>query len=727
MISRLLLTVLSCCIACIGYAQLTFRGTVLDENDNPISNANVRIEKSNIATTSNNAGKFILEGVPQGSYTIRASRIDYEAVRMNVNESSDDLILRMTKTNLNLNEVVITGTGTHHKLKNSPIPIEVINEKDIEFTGAVTFDNVLSMLSSSTNTKGTANISLNGLGNKHILILVDGKKLAGDTSGDNDLSRIDMSNVKRIEIVKGGASALYGSDAMGGVINIITNTPKENINISNTTRISRKGQFYEAVNAGFKHKKFSSLTSYQRDQTDGWQLSKQEITSKGKLVDTDKQAVTGYHSNVLAQKFTYNPTKALSIYTKGGYYEKQTDRAYSAYIYDMLYKDYNMSLGADYQLKKHTDYIRFDTYFDNYEYYKKYFKDTKSFKIGDKDLSKRQRYVNSTLKGVFGIGEFNKINTGLDFTNDYLNNPGNMAKSKTAYTLAAYIQDELTINRWSIVPGVRFIHHETFKNRLTPKLSVMYGLDHFSFRGSYSSGFRTPNLMELYYDYESGSTISQGNLNLKPEKSNYFSLNGEYFNSFISISVTGYINNISDIIVRNRRDDLLNPEEISNGFSSKYLYENISKARTKGLDISLNAYICKNLTFGLNYSYLDARDKTNNKRLDGSAYHTGTASLNWKKEMKKYFFNVNLNGRSQSSGYYAQSSNKYINSKVSAYQLVNIATTHTFTGFKSFIPQFGIGIDNIFNYKDDKPFNSRYSNTTLGRSLFVSLTLKFKK
>ncbi|MCD8540212.1 MAG: TonB-dependent receptor plug domain-containing protein, partial [Leadbetterella sp.] len=126
---------------------------------------------------------------------------------------------------INLDQVVVTGTGTHHKLKDTPVPIEVMSAADIKKAGITDFQTAMTMLqpslSFSTNAMGSY-LMMNGLSNKYVLILVNGKKLTGDTSNNIDLSQINMNNVKRIEVLKGAASALYGSDAIAGVINIIT-------------------------------------------------------------------------------------------------------------------------------------------------------------------------------------------------------------------------------------------------------------------------------------------------------------------------------------------------------------------------------------------------------------------------------------------------------------------------------------------------------------------------
>lgn len=721
---KLLLTALGCCVVSVALAQMTLQGKVVDEDGQPVLCATVRLEKTSIGAVTNGKGEFVFKDVPNGEYVMRTSRMDFETQKHDVSRTDNNLLIRLKKSYLNLNEVVVTGTGTYHRLKDTPVPVEVITAKEIANTGALNFEDAISALSTSINTKGAYNIVMNGLRNKQVLILVDGKRLAGDVGGDNDLERIDMSNIKRIEVVKGGASSLYGSEAMGGVINIITNTPQNSMDIVSATRISKYGQFNQNANVGFKVGKFISQTTYQRRQTEGWQLSPYEIKSLSKptrdtLVETGKQAMAAYHSNTVSQKFVFNPTKKSSVYTKGVYFDKKTDRPYADYAYDMFYKDYNFALGGDYHFRKHINYITFDSYFDNYEYYKDYLKKSGKFEAGDRDLTKRQRLFNTTVKGVFSLGENHKLNTGLDFMNEYMKNPESLAESKSAYTMAFYAQDEIkVIERLSVVAGFRLLHHETFKNKFTPKASVMYALDHFNFRASYAMGFRAPNLQELYYDKISGSMVSQGNINLKPERSNYFSLNTEYISDHFTFSITGYINNIKDII--DRQVQPLTPEDEAGGIKTRYMYNNVSKARTQGVDVAINTFLGDGFSIGINYSYLDARNRIDNKPLFGSSRHTGILNGNWMKEWKHYRLNVNLNSRLQSETYYTD-----MNAR--PFQLWNLATSHAFTGAKNLIFEPGFGIENIFNFRDEKPFGSKYATTSPGRTVFASLTLKFKK
>ena len=127
-----------------------------------------------------------------------------------------------------LQEVVVTGTGTQHLLKDAPVQTEVISQ-----TASFAFNE---------NDMGS-HLQMNGLGNSYVLILVDGRRLHGDNGGENDLSLIDPHNIEKIEIVKGASSALYGSDAIAGVINIITKKHREQgLMLENTSRVGSYGE-----------------------------------------------------------------------------------------------------------------------------------------------------------------------------------------------------------------------------------------------------------------------------------------------------------------------------------------------------------------------------------------------------------------------------------------------------------------------------------------------------
>lgn len=726
-----MLTALLCCIASISFAQLSLRGRVVDENEKPIAGASVWIEYTTIGTSTDLKGEFSLEKIPEGNNLLRISALDYNGARETINRSNDNILIRMKHSPLKLNEVVVTGTGTINKLKSSPVAIDVISQRELQNTNIPTFENAMIALDPSMsftpNAMGSY-MQLNGLSNRYILVLVDGKKLGGDVRGNVDLNRIDMGNIKRIEVLKGAASSLYGSDAIAGVINIITNKPKDLVNFSTETRFSEYGQFTQNANLYLNVGGFSSSTSFQRNQADGWQLNKKEIIND-KEVDTDKQAMLRFYSDVFSQRFGYKATKELSMYVEGSLFDKKFKRPVSAYGFDMKYVDYSFGAGAKYLLKNN-GLITLDWNTDRFEYFKAYLKETKdkngvTFMPGEEEFVRRQKYNNINMKGTFNAGKFNKVTVGSEYKIDNLYAPtDSIGGSRNVYTLAFYAQDEINLfGKLNIVPGVRYIYNETFKNRVTPKVSAMYTLHDFNFRVSYATGFKTPELKQLFMKTEVTSkgktTLSVGNKDLKPESSNFYSVNAEYIKDFLSLAVTGYINNLKNKI--DTYEIELTPEEIAEGYNKKSSYHNIGRSRIQGVDFTFNSYLGYNLTLGGGYSYVNAKDLDTGKRLQRISRHTGNVNLNWFKDFGLFKSNFNLNGRLQSRRYYDDGDD------ARAYQLWNFATRHTFKSINGLVFEPGLGIENIFDFVDDKPFNRNYATLSPGRTFYASLKIKFSK
>jgi outer membrane receptor for ferrienterochelin and colicins len=706
------------------FAQIICKGKVVDEQNEPIAGANVWVEYTTLATVTDKNGEFSLANIPEGAHELRAKANHYYAKHTTVDKSKEGIVLTLERSPLKLNEVVVTGTGTRNHLKNSPVAVDVYTKRDLDKVNASSFENAMLALNPSMsftpNVMGSF-MQLNGLQNSYILVLVDGKKLAGDASGNTDLSRINMSNVKRIEIQKGAASSLYGSEAIGGVINIITDKPKEKILAQSYSRYAKYGQWTQNLNADINLGKFTYSSSFQRIQTDGWQLSTEEINSKKDTVDTDKKAQNKFYSDQHSQKLGFSPVENFSVYVQGGIFDKKIQRSPASYDYDMLYNDYNYGGGAKYMINK-KGAITLDYHHDVFEYTKVYIAKSGSYNIGDEEKGRTQKYDDMNIKGVYSMNKHNRFSAGVQYQRDYLESITDLKDgSRHAYTVSLYGQDELKLlnNKLQIVPGFRYVYHETFKNRFTPKLALMYSLSDFNFRAAYASGYKAPDLKKLYSSVESitKKTLSIPNMDLRPEISDYYSLGVEFNKDFLTASVSAYYNRLKDLITRKILSPI--PSEYSD-YNTVYQYQNSSKARIKGVDVTINSYIGCGLSIGAGYSFVDSYDYDAALPLEKISKHTGNFNANWNKRWWIVDSNICLTGRWQSRRYYKDGDSP-------AYNQWDLSTKHRIKNFKDFTIEPGIGIENIFDFVDRRPFGANYATISPGRTVFASLSIKFKK
>ena len=651
----------------------------------------------------------------------------------------------------NLNPVVVTGSGHHQRLKSTATPVHVLSSQEIREQGISTFDGALIRMmpqaSMAPSSMGTF-LRLNGLGNKYILVLINGQKLNGDISNNVDLNRINMSRVKRIEVLDGAASSLYGSDAIAGVINIITDQPTQQlIGVTSDTRVSGKGQLTENVTLDIFKNGFGSYTSYSHDQADSYQNNDLEYV-KGSDTETQRTIAplfTGYRADIIGQKFTYAPNQHLALNAGLDYSYKKTDRPETrsditgGTDYEMRYKGFRWNIGGIYKFTAKNS-LQANFTVDRFRYGKEYDVATKSNAVGDYVQSKKQRMMDGEVKAILGLLKDATTIFGADWRKDYLTaTSGDI--NEHVYSLAAYAQHEQKfLKDFTATVGLRLTHHETFKNHLTPKATLMYAPGNFRFRATYSAGFRAPGLDELYYHYFSvnrgKAQISFGNQDLKPEKSNYFSLNAEYRDEVIAVSVTGFLNRINDMVVKQNvkvtdaslamlRKEFPEMTDDEAGKLEQYaLYQNSDKGDVKGVQVNVSANLFAGFNLSTNYVYTYARSKSGDawSPLERSMRHAATIAANYHHVWGKYGLNVNLNGRLQSKTYYPGYED------APGFGIWNLHTTHSFDVAKWAFLEPSIGVDNLFDKVDRRIDSSqrKYALYSPGRMLVVGLKVRFK-
>ena len=664
-----------------------------------------------------------------------------------------------------LQEVVVTGSGTQHLLKNAPVQTEVITSKMLKNYGGRSLEDILAGLTASFSFSEDdmgSQMQLNGLGNDYILVLIDGKRIHGDVGGQNDLSLIDPQNIEKIEIVKGASSALYGSDAIAGVINIITKKHNEGLLVENTTRVGSYGDIRQHDGLGFAIGKLRSYTNFQLQHSDGWQNTATEDPSRTEhLIEDSQNKTVNRHTNwQVSERLTYDVLKNLELYAEGSTYWKRIYRPSGKYpidmkFYDLMYRNQSLAGGGVWKLNK-TDQVTLDVNWDRHAYYYYY---TAEWAMGDgldqhgnfttyypyfrddEVLQSDQRRMMAHLKGVFSLPYNNRLSGGLEWRYDYLKAPMRVEAGKaTDHTEAAYIQDEFShalSSRLSanITGGLRLNHNGQFGFRLTPKISGMLSIgENIRLRATWSQGFKTPTPKEQHYryvKYMGGTYLYLGNEDLKPQTSNYYAVSGEYNWEGLNVTVTGYLNHVDNMITLVTIPNTQAPAEYIATYDPMKTrqYKNLESAKTKGVDVSVRFRLNREWMLGGSYSYLDTdakkyatHDRLVDVVIDGMAHHKGSWFATWNHDVSKaYHLGAGLYGRMSSKRYYQ------IDGDGKGYQIWRIATNHEFPVSKKWLFRLEAGIDNIFDYVDRTYHGLHLGTTTPGRTIYGTLTIRFSQ
>ena len=655
-----------------------------------------------------------------------------------------------------LQEVVVTGTGTQHLLKDAPVQTEVISRRQLQQYAGKSIEDILTGLTASldfSESDMSSRLQLNGLGNSYVLILIDGRRLHGDNGGENDLSLIDPHNIERIEIVKGASSALYGSDAIAGVINIITRKhTAQGLMLENTTRIGSYGDIRQHDGIALNCGRLSSYTNFQLQHSDGWQNTSEEAPQQTEYHITDSRNKTvNRHTNwQLAERLIYQLTPDVELYADGTLYWKRIYRPSGHHpgvdvkTWDLQYDNSSVSAGGKWKLnatdvitldadwKRHAyNYVYTDTTLTD-GYVKGRFTNYYPYFPGDVELQSDQRLTNVSLKGVFSLPWDQRLSAGIDYRYDWLKAPMRVAGGKaTDNTEALYVQDELEmLNPLSLTAGLRLTRNEGFGLRLTPKLSAMLKVGDLRLRATWSQGYKTPTPKELHYQYirnMNGVYLYLGNTGLKAQHSNYFGLSGEYTIGRLTLTVAPYYNKVNDMITLVTIPAKQAPAELITKYDPIKVrqYQNMEDAKTYGVDVTLR-YQAPHFTAGGSYSYLDTEanqydaenDVMQRVVIDGMAHHKANVYATWSRDFTpRYQFGVGVYGRLSSKRYYQ------IDGDGSGYQLWRLTTSHQLGSSC----RLEAGVDNIFNYCDRTPHGLHLGTTTPGRTVYASLTVRFNQ
>lgn len=675
-------------------------GYVHDVANNPISNAHIVVEGTQQSSTTDNNGYFEIHA-SQNLYLL-VSCLGYEDNRVKVEKDSVGITLN---NNANfLNTVVVTGTRTNHTLKNTPILTKVVSAVELENMGAITaldaLENLLPGVHFDPNPMGD-NIQIQGLSNAYILVLIDGERLAPERNENVNFSRLNVAEIDRIEILNGASSVLYGSNAIGGVINIITKKVYRPIEGYVQGRYSNFNTYNADAGLGFRVKNLTSKTGFNLKTTKGYDLTPETPQTHTVNPNTDY---------TVSQLLKYELNKRLNVEANGRYYSHETENPpLSTNNTHRLDRNFTVGGKANYAISKHA--LTLAAHSDIY----------KGYKILEKKNDAKERSIDYTyssyrLTDVYTLSEKVQIVGGAEFNYEKMfseNLFGNIPADESSHNLNFFAQGDFKIiSSLQGVLGVRFTDHSGFGSHLSPSASLMYKLSDFRFRAGLNNGFKTPSLKEMYYNFDhQGMFYVIGNPELSPEESWYKSVSAEFIKEKVNISATFYHNEITDKINTVQYD----VTDAQGNLRKEMRFENVADARILGIDIFAQVSFLKHFSFRGGYTYADAIDKSDNTQISGNSKHNFTSALSFKYGKlrigtKYYPFILSLSGRYSSPRiYYTETTDSSGNTVVTrndspAYSIWRLMYTQHIPIKGRWNLEVQGGVDNIFDHVDNTAF-----------------------
>lgn len=516
-----------------------------------------------------------------------------------------------------LSQVVVTGTRTPKTLAATPVTTRVISSKDIERTDATDIQDLLSQempgaeFSYAMNQQSHLNFS--GFGGQSILFLVDGERLAGETMDDVDFSRLLMAGVERIEFVKGAASALYGSNAGGGVVNIITKESIKPWSLQLDTRWGRHdSQRHSGIfNMNCSH--WSNTLSAVYSDIDNYKVK--SLPNPATRVFSE---VYGNRVVSVKDRLTLRPADGLKLSARAGYYFKQVPRVPAE---PERYRDFSAGVKGEWNITAN-DYAELSYAFDQYD------KSTlqRSQNLDIRTYSNVQNSLRALFSHTMDTGDI--LTLGGDMMRDYLMNSRLTEGTRHQTTADAFAQYDWNISpQWEAVGALRYDYFsDGNQSRLTPKLSLRYQpRRNVNLRMSYGMGFRAPTLKEKYYEFDmSGIWIVEGNEHLKAEVSHNLNASVEYTKGRFNVMAMGYYNSVRDKISTGL------PHYRSPHDRQLYLsYTNLDTYSVYGADLSAR-YRWNMVTAKVGYAYTKERlAQSDGKTINNQYIPARPHALNW--------------------------------------------------------------------------------------------------
>lgn len=578
-----------------------------------------------------------------------------------------------------LEEIIVTATKTPHKLEDVPVETVLINREEIENSNAKNVSDVLKDIPGfyirGENVPGSSSYlsRLRGFDfdRGYGLILIDGERVLGGGMGEYGISlnQIPLEMIERIEIVKGPGSVLYGSDAIAGIVNIITKPiPEKPLFILNAGYGSEETSL-ASVSYGQKIKKIGILINAQSEKSERGRYSASEDEFEARHILT---------------KLSYDISEKVKV-SVGMNYDKSEWR----YHIDEKLRfspslEFTLPDTSFLKVRGYWHRLDMDSFSPNY---------TRRFG----DIS----YTDAEVQYSMPFGKTHLLTAGAEYLVRDID-ASFADKSDTVWSF--YLQDEMTPKPFSIIVGGRIDNHSLYGTEFNPKASIMWELtEKTRFRASVGRAFKSPTIRQLYVFFKHGNWWNRPDPDLNPEVSWGYSVGIEQViseNVFTNLSL--FRNDVKDIIVAVNTSEKIDNVPVRT-------WKNVREAYTQGIELGIKAAIFESLSMNFGYAYLDTKNQEIDKELPYSPHHTVSIAMDY--EIKPW--DVSLHW---TTNYYSEAfSNETNTTEVKSYSVSNLKIIKEITKNIS----ASLDIDNIFGSDYGEP-----NKEWLGRIYFGKLIIK---
>ncbi|MEA1955493.1 MAG: TonB-dependent receptor [Campylobacterota bacterium] len=581
-------------------------------------------------------------------------------------------------------EVVSIATKTQKSIDGVAASVEVVTQKEIEKMGASSLKDIIEKTPGLTMQYGTfpsssslskSSISIRGMGVNGTLFLLDGRRLSGEVKNPYDLERIPASLIERIEIVKGPNSSLYGADAVGGVINIITKKPKDDMKIDVNARYGSNGDgeaqalnlsssiqgkdnalsysLYAGMTTTDPYKQKEIADTYAKTSNGNVKPSSHPNPQIKNVKDSYLNDTTYREDNTIytvGTRLSYDFTSDIIAGIDVNYFKEERDGVYIGYIHPAktstggvpIYnapvnshdENNRLDLSADIEYVINDDlFLKARIYNSTYEKRN----DTTAKYYTDFNYPNEQASKNAAMNADVDITVYEAsatyavdthfITTGLEYRNEnrkssVFNNNVSMSEKEVEYK-SVFVQDEYELNdKFNTIFGARYEDISNAENKSTFRIGGVYSFnDMAKVRANFAQGFRTPDIREMYINMNTPNGPQRGaevmDYNLKPEATDAYEIGLKGRNGEFSYDAVIFYNDIENKI-----------ESIKNS-AGVTTFENIGKAETYGSELSLNYQILNNLNSTFFWTELKTKNKDTKKDLEFNPDRTFMLSFDY--------------------------------------------------------------------------------------------------